>query len=1857
MSKMAYGYSMKKRPSRKDRRIARQKEDRRRFASLAIAAGFFANPFGIGEAATEIVRKDNTPIGSTNNVYNIEPEKVVSADFAYNRFEKFALASGDIANLKFSNGSLEAALLANLVNNKIDINGVVNAIKGGKIDGHLMFLSPEGIAVGPTGVINAGQFTGIVPTRTAFDTLYNADNITLDGVNNLKDGAYANDKSIDISGHINTHSGIMLGAGVININDGAILASTKNVQFTDVVNTGSNPELAFATTGDGGDIILTAKQTSDVKDTKTIKENNQDKEVPNAIRWSDRSTDLSAAINIGTDAQTKGVQITSSDGAVKLTAESTSTYEDSTPMTLTNTLKGVIFGDEKTILDGVLDKLAKKEADANQYLYVNYSGKKNKAAINIGKNSEIKGASIDIAANSTVEIKQSLAASPEAGKKDSQGDTVQSGSVAVAAVAISRVYNNADVVIDGNLTAAEAGSITIAANADTKAALSASANGGDINKAAAGVAILAGDTKAKVTVNEGTTALTADKGKVSVAAVSKSDIDVKANAVGEASYVVSNVGVANYDTSADVVMNRSVTAGAVDIKAENTVTGLKMTVDNTKPESGSDQGKDTPETSDAEKQQDDTDATTEKNKGDEGKSEDEKESEKKSINPTDTIKEAASDVDTKNDEKTKDATGSDGKGGVQDVKDKVEGTNDGGDNAAKTSAFGLGASVGVVSNTNDANVTIGKSAAITASKAEGAGENVPDGSVNVNARTLIAASADKSQLSVKNSLDNANVEIGAAVLVSNVKNNATILLDNEGDNSAQIKGNGKVTLNAEAGTGKYKDGNDEKDSTLTYKASAESKSEEEAAAKFALDGSVGINTLKNNAIVLLGQQSKVEGTEVKLSSDATAKAEGTYGAEDGNSKVGVGATAGIQNIRNNSLVMAGKDAELKGSGSLEVSANDSLDAKNQVKNAGKGDSVGISGMVALSYGDSNSIVSIDDEAKINAPSVSVESQNSTNVDNSARSNAESTPGSKSFGIGVGIVNYDVNSVAMIGDNGSGITAPAGSSTDAEKAAQKIYQDAALARSVAGNNAGKLGAKTTGDAKGSITTDDLELSATTTGMLKNDAKANAAAKDESSGDEKSEKWTEWSKQGKSGADEAKKNTEDLEQDKVTSQNKNDNESAAPSASGAMGEAAKAADPDGTTNADDEGAAPPAGSSGSAGASIGIEGSVALTFLGGKTDAVLDNVTVKNVKTENGETKPDGVSSVDLSATDFLGSITLGGTSTKNTLTDGAATQVGIGGTFAMNKSTRNVDSLLRNSTIQDVSYLANEASKIGIEVAAGMGTSGNSGSGTSVSGSGVVYYNKAVQDVHALMINNNVTSTNLFTLLSNEATSTDFQIAGGLAFNSASGDNANVGAGGAVAISNLENNLSSGIIGGTYNDFTTVKVEAEKGTTQINGALAATKAGGNSGYGFEGAFAYGSVKNNVHAYIDNAETKDNLALGEVRVRAGEVSIDLDAEIKADKDLIANVNKLSEKKKQELQKAKDKEKTEADKNKQTLTDAGVDPTGKIYLDTSDTESSLDGDAKSTDEGKIADEAAGDEKSAKSLLDRNYSRTITAAMAGGWAGAAGAAAGIAYNYVKNDISADITNSTLATYAVKGEAASDSLIVSVGAGAAIGGKTFNGAGSGSWNDLKNDTRVNIANNTITGATILNDAGVTGLAGGKITAQAENTSNIFNITGEVAGGKGMAIGLSLAYNSLNNTTGSYLTGNTISMPNIVGEDKDSSVKVTTLNKSNALAVAGGVDVNITQSNVGAVGTVAINRGVNHTESVIDGQGWPNASAGAGSAASAPADGKTNGGNTTLDNLNSLVVAAEDVTKKTTVAGGISVGGKKVGVGGAVAYT
>ncbi len=74
---------------------------------------------------------------------------------ALNKFNDFGIKQHDVANLHMG----EAEHQINLVKNKVDIDGVVNAIKDNKIGGDVYFFSNQGIAVGAHGVFNVGRLT------------------------------------------------------------------------------------------------------------------------------------------------------------------------------------------------------------------------------------------------------------------------------------------------------------------------------------------------------------------------------------------------------------------------------------------------------------------------------------------------------------------------------------------------------------------------------------------------------------------------------------------------------------------------------------------------------------------------------------------------------------------------------------------------------------------------------------------------------------------------------------------------------------------------------------------------------------------------------------------------------------------------------------------------------------------------------------------------------------------------------------------------------------------------------------------------------------------------------------------------------------------------------------------------------------------------------------------------------------------------------------------------------------------------------------------------------------------------------------------------------------------------------------------------------------------------------------------------------------------------------------------------------------------------------------------------------------------------------------------------------------------
>ena len=108
-----------------------------------------------------------TDIANSGKQYDITNQQVKGGN-ALNKFDKFGIKQHDVANLHMG----EANHQINVVKNKIDIDGVVNAIKGNQIGGDVYFFSNAGIAVGSHGVFNVGRLT--LGTNTAVgDALYN----------------------------------------------------------------------------------------------------------------------------------------------------------------------------------------------------------------------------------------------------------------------------------------------------------------------------------------------------------------------------------------------------------------------------------------------------------------------------------------------------------------------------------------------------------------------------------------------------------------------------------------------------------------------------------------------------------------------------------------------------------------------------------------------------------------------------------------------------------------------------------------------------------------------------------------------------------------------------------------------------------------------------------------------------------------------------------------------------------------------------------------------------------------------------------------------------------------------------------------------------------------------------------------------------------------------------------------------------------------------------------------------------------------------------------------------------------------------------------------------------------------------------------------------------------------------------------------------------------------------------------------------------------------------------------------------------------------------------------------------------
>ena len=279
-------------------------------------------------------------IASGGKQYDITNQQMKDGN-ALNKFTDFGIKQHDVANLHMG----EANHQINVVKNKIDIDGVVNAIKDNKIGGDVYFFSNAGIAVGSHGVFNVGRLT--LGTNTAVgDALYNgyyfvpsqsgpvqvnfdrdkdfyqkspAERARLLNDSSLWGGNTAGDAGISFAGKINAKDSVVIASAksTISQTDGMIRTGAAFHDYTagqsadtyrnSLVNTaGIVDATAAVATKDG--IALVAKK---------------DITLAGEIASHGRSVTVETGDNLSvTGTEAKVSRITSGGGAIALTASS-----------------------------------------------------------------------------------------------------------------------------------------------------------------------------------------------------------------------------------------------------------------------------------------------------------------------------------------------------------------------------------------------------------------------------------------------------------------------------------------------------------------------------------------------------------------------------------------------------------------------------------------------------------------------------------------------------------------------------------------------------------------------------------------------------------------------------------------------------------------------------------------------------------------------------------------------------------------------------------------------------------------------------------------------------------------------------------------------------------------------------------------------------------------------------------------------------------------------------------------------------------------------------------------------------------------------------------------------------------------------------------------------------------------------------------------------------------------------------------------------------------------------------------------------------------------------------------------------
>ena len=985
--------------------------------------------------------------------------------------------------------------------------------------------------------------------------------------------------------------------------------------------------------------------------------------------------------------------------------------------------------------------------------------------------------------------------------------------------------------------------------------------------------------------------------------------------------------------------------------------------------------------------------------------------------------------------------------------------------------------------------------------------------------------------------------------------------------------------------------------------------EHEKPATIALAGSAVATDISNNARILIGKNANIKaGNELAMkaaSKQFDVSLAGKLGL-NGGGKNAAGGTFAIGLADANSLVAVAQGAKLT-AGSIDIGTENKIDHIQLSLGAGKGTTSGVSGMVGYLEGASNSLVSVDDEAVINAGTgaVNLNAKNDTNVYSAA--GAVAMGENAGIGVAATITNFDRYTYAAIGDNGyaappqatteqgesgsdSGDKLGEDANADRSKEAEKLANTAAekratlqqLVQNASGLRQGTdgdttyteqadfFGSKTADGTKGTINAGSFKVNAETGGKIINVAVAGGVSTADDSGEV--------------GIFDKLGNFVSNKTNALTNKLNALDHKVAGKINGLMDRQTEAQK---VLPTDQKPTATPSGQQSSV--TIAGAGSAAINLLDGDTGALVDNVKINIAKdATNGKT-------ITVTAKDTAMMVAAGGAagiSWKKLTKDNNANShnAAFGGTAAVNDIDSQTLAVISNSEIENAAAIINNAQKSGSLAAAGLGlalakNSGGNG-GTNIAATVNASVNIADNTAYALLQNNKVNNENVSgedkraTSITNTAFDNDIQITGGVNTSlSIGGDNAFVG-GATVAYGSLKNDVQAAILGGTYDKITTADVKATTNMTQVGVAANVSVAGGaKTSYAFSGNSAYNKLDNYANATVEGVTL------------TGE-SLNVAAYDTAES---ANTQAAYLKKR------------------------GLDADGSAYLE---------------QVKQAADESGDSDKPTNVDITRGGNVIVTGAVSVGVTtgnDGGSAAASVTVSDIDNDYNAKIKDSNITTTG-KGSgdalvgtnvnAASHTVLAGFAAGVAGTAGSFGVGGSANWQSLNNDITAAVENSK--------------LITPKTDVKAESGALAVNVAGQIGVTAGsnskVGAGLAVAYNSLNNTTGAYVKGSEISGAN---DDASSILTVDAANKGNVYSVGAAV----TAGTANALnGVVVVNRGRNDVEAVID---------------------KYDGRRTKLNNMSKVAVKSSDDSNQLAVVGAVSVSAgsnAKFAAGGSVAY-